>query len=115
MTRYAYGGINLVAEYDGSNTLVAEYVYKSGQTDRPAEMKRGGQTFYYVYNGLGSVESLTNEDGQVVQRYEYDSFGRITLEEGRVGNVFTYTGREYDKETGLFYYRAQKIGGQIPH
>jgi RHS repeat-associated protein len=43
----------------------------------------------------------------VVNKYEYDSFGNLTISTGTVENPFRYTGRELDSETGLYYYRAR--------
>ncbi|MFQ5853152.1 MAG: RHS repeat-associated core domain-containing protein, partial [Candidatus Binatia bacterium] len=42
-----------------------------------------------------------------VRTYTYDSFGRIVDETGTVIDPYTYTAREFDPETGLFYYRAR--------
>jgi RHS repeat-associated protein len=41
-----------------------------------------------------------------VQTYNYDSFGNITPS-GGINQPYTYTAREYDNETGLYYYRAR--------
>jgi RHS repeat-associated protein len=44
----------------------------------------------------------------VVNHIRYDSFGKITSEtNAAVDFLFAYTGRERDKETGLYYYRAR--------
>jgi len=50
---------------------------------------------------------LTDSTGNVVQTYVYDSFGNIVLQSGALENPFTYTGREFDSETGLYFYRAR--------
>ena len=107
ITNYAYDGHNLVAEYDADGNLLARYVHPPDAIDRPVAMVRGGQTFYYVYDGHGSVVALTNDAGQIVQRYEYDSFGRPTLVLGNLANPFMFAGREYDPETGLYFNRAR--------
>jgi hypothetical protein len=39
----------------------------------------------------------------IANTYTDDSFGNLT---GSVANSFRYTGREFDGETGLYYYRA---------
>ena len=78
-------------------------------------MKRGPTTSYYSHDGLGSIAHLTNASGTITERYTYDSFGlpTITNASGTVistsalGNRFLFTGREWDSETGLYYYRAR--------
>jgi len=39
--------------------------------------------------------------------WTYDSFGNITNFTGTLRNPFQYTGREYDSETNLYFYRAR--------
>jgi len=36
-----------------------------------------------------------------------DSFGNVTKSTGTLRNPFNYTAREFDSETGLYYYRAR--------
>ena len=70
-------------------------------------MLRSATTSYYQADGLGSVTSLTNAAGTVAQNYTYDSFGNIIATTGSLVNSFRYTGREWDTETSLYYYRAR--------
>src|SRR6266851_6281632 len=64
-------------------------------------------TNYFHADGLGSVTSLSNAAGALVQSYTYDSFGKQTASSGSLTNSFQYTARESDTETGLYYYRAR--------
>lgn len=50
---------------------------------------------------------MTAADGSVAQSYTYDSFGNQTASSGSLTNFFWYTGREFDTETNLYYYRAR--------
>jgi RHS repeat-associated protein len=51
----------------------------------------------------------------LVERYAYDVFGRPTIRDANgaeisetaVGNPYLFTGRRYDAETALYYYRAR--------
>jgi RHS repeat-associated protein len=71
-------------------------------------MVRNGQSYFYHLDGLGSVTAITDSSGTVVQRYEYDSFGNIvSMLDPNFKQPYTYTSREYDEETGLYYYRAR--------
>jgi YD repeat-containing protein len=71
-------------------------------------MERNGSYYYYHADGLGSVTAITDQSKTVVQRYGYDTFGAI-VEVADPGFVqpYTYTAREWDRETGLYYYRAR--------
>ena len=66
-----------------------------------------GTTSYYQQDGLGSVTSLSNSAGTVAETYAYDSYGKLTASTGTLVNSFQYTGREFDSETGIYYYRAR--------
>ena len=103
---YAYDGDNLVEETNASGTAVARYT-QGLNIDEPLAMQRSGATSYYQADGLGSLTSLTNPTGALAQTYTFDSFGNQTASSGSLTNPFRYTGREWDSETSLYYYRAR--------
>jgi RHS repeat-associated protein len=103
---YAYDGDNLVEETNSSGAVVARYS-QTQNLDEPLAMLRSAATSYYHADGLGSITSLTNSSGAVAQTYTYDSFGNQTASTGSLINSFRYTGREFDSETGLYFYRAR--------
>jgi len=102
---------------DGDTTRLIEQVNSAGSiparftdtqnADEPLATTSSGTSNYYEQDGLGSVTSLTNSSGSVSQTYTFDSFGNLTNSSGSVSNPFQYTGREFDSETGLYYYRAR--------
>jgi RHS repeat-associated protein len=49
----------------------------------------------------------------VVNSYVYDSFGNIMQKTEGVVNNYTYTAREYDSESGLYYYRARYYDAKV--
>ncbi len=103
-TGYVYDGANIHLEYDGGSLAA---VYTTGlRADSVLEMTRGGQSYYYLQDGLGSTTALTNATGSVVDSYRYDAFGN-PVSTGTVENPFTFTGREYDGEDGIYFYRAR--------
>jgi len=76
-------------------------------------MERNKKRFYYHYDGLGSVTELTSQKQKTTERYEYDSFGNLYRQGNRTKNTYTFTGREFDKETGLYYYRNRYYDPKI--
>lgn len=38
-------------------------------------MRKGNDTFFYHYNAHGDVIALTDQQGKVVAKYEYDAWG----------------------------------------
>ncbi|MFH1493005.1 MAG: hypothetical protein ABIE81_06720 [Candidatus Omnitrophota bacterium] len=61
ITRYVYDNEDIIAEYDGTNTLQAKYLYGPG-IDEPLQMQRGGQTYWYHVDGLGSITAFINRN-----------------------------------------------------
>jgi len=111
ITRYVYDGEDILLEYgesdSGDNTFVARYNH-GDQTDQPLAVKRAGLGFFYYHaDHQGSIVNLTNSSGTVANAYVYDSYGRTLTVFESAPQPYTYTGREHDAESGLYYYRAR--------
>ncbi len=107
VTRYVYDGDDILLEYDGTNTFVARYSHGQ-QVDQPLILQKAGiGHLYYHHNHQGSISHLTNNSGTVVNSYVYDSYGRRGSVVESVIQPYSYTGREYDVESGLYFYRAR--------
>ncbi len=124
-TAYTYNGSQVIGEYDialdGTATLGQEFVYGS-YVDEPVAMRKAdGTTYYYHSDRRYSVQALTDSNGVIVERYAYTPFGEMTLFDGSgteiaqsaVGNSYTYTGRRYDNESGLYYFRARMYDAEL--
>ena len=113
VTRYVYDQEDILFEFDENDQIKARYTHGPG-IDEPISVDRDTDgdgvldvTYYYHKDGLGSITTITDTSGNVVQTYVYDTFGKIVQQTGSVENVYTYTGREWDAEAGLYYYRAR--------
>jgi RHS repeat-associated protein len=104
--RYVYDGEDILLEYDGSNVLQARYTHGPG-IDEPIAVTKGSSTYFYHQDGLGSVTDLTDAAGATAKSYAYDAYGNILESPGTLEQPYTYTGREFDNESGLYYYRAR--------
>lgn len=115
-TNYYYCGDQVIEERDANDAVLATYIFGIS-VDDVLQMQRGGNTYYYHKNHLGSVVALTDGSGNLVERYEYDPYGQPSffdandnaLSQSAVGNSILFTGRDYDVETGLYYYRARTM------
>jgi RHS repeat-associated protein len=108
---FAYDGDNLSEEVNSSGAVVARYTQNLG-IDEPLALLRSGITSYYHQDGLHSIGSLTSSAGAIANSYTYDSFGILLASTGSIVNSLQYTGREFDSETSLYYYRARYYDSQ---
>lgn len=112
-----YDGQQII--WEKSNGAVYPYLYVYGiGIDEPLMRHRTGpypDRIYYHFNSLGSVTALTDSAGDVIEKYDYDVYGAVTVyaPDGserpltNYANRFTFTGRELDWSTGLMHYRAR--------
>lgn len=108
---FTYDGENLTQTVNAAGSVVARYA-QTVDIDQPLVMQRSGTTYYYEADGLGSTTSLSTSTGALANTYTYDSFGNVANSTGSVTNFTEYTGREFDTETGLYYYRARYYNPQ---
>jgi len=112
-TTFVHDGDQVVAEYEGS-TLKRRYIYGT-YIDEPLARVTSAGTQYYHQNRIYSVMALSNQSGQLAERYGYTPYGKrrvvspggATLAASAVGNQVGFTGRYHDGETGLTYFRAR--------
>lgn len=112
ITRYVYDGEDIIQELDGNNQVITTYIH-GPSIDEPILLEKNSQKYYYISDGLGSNTALVDQNGNIAQTYRYDSFGNIISSTGSLSQPYTYTGREYDTETGLYYYRARYYDAKI--
>lgn len=123
--KFVYDSSEIIAELDEDSNILARYTHSGLRTDDvlAAEISPSGVSsglasqsgsYFYLKDGLGSINAITTETGNIVQRYIYSSFGKllkvvdsIGAESTTIKTSYSYTNREFDEETGLFYYRAR--------
>jgi RHS repeat-associated protein len=104
---YVYDNDNIILENLTDDSGTTKTIFTHGaNVDEHLALERNSSFYYYHSDGLGSVISITDQNKNVMQNYEYDSFGMFKSP-ATFTNSYTYTGREWDKETGLYYYRAR--------
>jgi RHS repeat-associated protein len=104
VTRYIYDDDDIVLEYAGA-TLAARYTHGPA-VDDVLSASRGGVTSHVQSDALGSVVRTLAASGST-SSYTYDGYGRIVSQTGSAVSPYSYTGREYDPESNLYYYRSR--------
>lgn len=137
--RYYLDGAHEIEERNGAGQLTRQYVYGADLDEPvllDADLDGDGlatgaadRRLYHHQNGQLSVFALTDGAGKAVEGYQYDPYGRpIVYAPGpngqldwggddlvtpggasALGNSLLYTGRRWEPETGLYYYRARYL------
>ena len=112
-TKYYYNGsilsglVKTTTGNTGTTKTTVQFVYDA--EGKPFLLRFNGKTdYFYLYNGLGDVVGLVDSSNQVVVRYQYNSWGKVTSTQDTSGvslatlNPFRYRKYVYDPETGLY-------------
>jgi RHS repeat-associated protein len=102
--RWLYDGqIRVVAEVDGAGN-VSRFVYGTfGHS--PDYMVRGGVTYRFVHDSLGSVRFVVNSSsGAVAQKLDYDAWGNVLADSSPGFQSFGFAGGVRDADTGLAHF-----------
>ncbi|TAE58470.1 MAG: hypothetical protein EAZ76_02010 [Nostocales cyanobacterium] len=114
VTQFIYDGQDVLLEFvdsDGARgnqpVLDTRYLHGAG-VDQVLAQESGGNVEWHLTDHLGTVRDLVNNSGAVVNHVVYDSFGQVISESNpAVDTRYLFTGREFDQEIGLYYYRAR--------
>ena len=112
VTRYLHDGDQVIGEYDANGDILRRYVYASGGgIDEPLMLfdytGQSVESHYYHSDARGSIVALSDDEGRNVEQYSYSPYGEASILNATTGQPYRYTGREFDEETGLYYYRAR--------
>ena len=104
---FVYHGDSIYLVLTGDE-ISQRYFYGPGTDLVLAEETAGEGVEYALTNHLNSVEFILDSAGKVINEIVYDSFGSIVSETHPGVNVrYGFTGRDFDKETGLGFYRTR--------
>jgi len=117
VTVFVQSGQQTIADYTSGTAAASPtytYVYAS-YIDEPVMGAGTGGLRYYHRGQQYSVIAMTNGGGSIAERYAYSAYGTptitdasgTTLTTSAENNRYTYTGREFDSELGLYHYRAR--------
>ena len=107
ITNYIYDGNNCIAKYDSNGNLIQELVYGAFIDEVLMRHDSDNTNKYFHQDGINSVIAITDDSGTKVASYEYNVYGKIKNKTGSLENEIQFTGRWFDEDTGLHYYRAR--------
>ncbi len=111
---YLYDREDRIGDYDENGNLIIAYTHGPG-IDEPAAMTVNGSTYFYIPDIQGSIRAIADINGNLMASYVYDVWGNLISHDGPLSekNDYLYTGREYDWETGIYYYRTRSYNPEI--
>nr|WP_241681876.1 RHS repeat-associated core domain-containing protein [Cyanobacterium aponinum] len=78
-----------------------------------AQEDGNGDVVWLLRDYLGTIRDLLDNTGDVVNHLTYDSYGNVVSEtNSTVDSRYSFTGREWDEEIELYYYRARYYSGE---
>ena len=90
----------LVATYDKDDNLVQRFEYADGNT--PVSFTQNNQRYYIVTDHLGTPRAITDNNGTMVKKVEYDSFGNVISDSNpSISIPFGFAGGLQDNDTKL--------------
>lgn len=120
-TVFIYAGPNCIAEYDAgtaASTPEQEYIYGT-EIDSLLQISHdnNSENLTVARNQQWSVLGLLKtSDGSIAELYSYGAFGKRTILQANgttiranssYNNLFGYTSRRHDEDSGLMYFRTR--------
>ena len=113
--KFVYDGDNIIAILDASNNLITGYVHGTRIDDVQAiitDVNGDGQfeALSLIKDKAGSIRYIIDENQKLVQEVAYSAYGVPLIRNtsiGLINNNILYTGREFEPETGDYFYRAR--------
>ena len=114
-TKYYWDNASVLLETDASgniralNTIGNEIISREYRAN-PGDPNRVREKYYYLYDHLGNTRALTDGQGNLVQEYFYDVYGKCWNVKKDSINDYQYVGGygvSADADDGLVYMRAR--------
>ena len=114
-THFVYDRDNVSLEFVGQNaTPTQRYLYGPQVDQVLAQEDNSGQTLWLLSDHLGTVKDLVDATGNILNHRTYDSYGNLIAQSNaEVSSRYGFTGREFDGEAGIHYYRARYYNSEI--
>lgn len=115
--KFIYERQNILAVLDDENNFVSGYVHGEGIDDpilMVTDINGDGEfeVLSIVKDHQNSVRFILNDAGGILQEIEYSAYGETKIVNRdqnykKLENIFYYTSRELERETGEYFYRAR--------
>jgi RHS repeat-associated protein len=112
-TGFLHARSRIVAQLNGSDAIVSQFIYASGTT-APDYMLSGGVTYRIFSDQLGSPRLVVNTStGAIAEQIDYDEFGNVINDTNPGFQPFGFAGGLYDQDTKLLRFGARDYSSVI--
>ena len=112
-TGFLYDDDHIVAQLNGSNQLVSQFVYATGSA-APDFMMSDGATYRIFSDQLGSpVLVVDTSTGAIAEQITYDEFGNVLIDTNPGFQPFAFAGGLYDQDTKLVRFGARDYNPSV--
>jgi RHS repeat-associated protein len=112
-TAFLYDNDQLVAQLNGSNQIVSQFVYATG-SNSPDYMISGGVSYRIFSDQRGSPRVIVNSSsGAIAEQIDYDEFGNVISDTNPGFQPFGFAGGLYDQDTKLVRFGARDYDPSI--
>lgn len=101
---YLYDGFDVILERSSAGQTLTRYTRNHraiGGIGGIMYRESGNEVLYFLYDGVGNVVALANEQGAIVQRYTYSAFGEMISQSGSVENPYQFQTKHLSSSTNL--------------
>jgi RHS repeat-associated protein len=115
-THYVFDGNEPIFEKQISSGIIRSYIYALGKHLARVDGVIGSttaKTYYYHTDNVGSIRKITNSAGTVVWDANYVAFGSQYNQGGSITELHSFTGKELDPDTGLYYFNARWYDSEL--
>ena len=107
-TRFAYDGLDVIAEFDDSGILKGKHVFGADVDEALVTYDASGNRSFMLADERGSTIVVSSSAGAVTARNSYDEYG-IPKTDANNSNAntgrFQYTGQAWLPEISMFYFK----------
>ncbi len=100
--KFVYHNYKLILELDLLANTSKKFVWLG---DNLLSFHEGNNSYQYVADGNKNITQLiSSTTGAIINKYEYNPFGALAVNDETVDNPFKFSSEYNEKETGLVYY-----------
>jgi RHS repeat-associated protein len=114
MIRFSYNHLDPWVDFDNGSVAINRYMLGQDIDQLLSRKEISGNSEWYLTDGVGSVRAISGREGDLHAVTTYEAFGKaIKSPSSSNFDRFSFTGRELNAATGLYYYRARNYSGNL--